>query len=151
MPYIMIDKADIEVSKENNDYHFNICFTNKGNGTAINVRGKYLSDESKEYLCPMCLTNVAVYGCACPFDYESDVLKFNDTSHMTMYQKLNNNSILNNIDEVYFKILFQDMYFNQYEQQFMFLFYENKQDDIIEIGRVSVDSPQLCKDDNYEK
>lgn len=145
MPYLIIDKSNITVSKENNTIYFNISFTNKGNGTAINLTGKYLFNLSESYLCPMCKTFSSVYGCACPFDYETDVLKPNDISYMMLYQRLLKADTTGNFDKVTFKILFQDMYFNQYEQQFMFLFSGKTPDDSIEINRVSVNPPEVCK------
>ncbi len=145
MPYLIIDKSDITISKENNTIYFNIPFKNIGNGTAIKLTGKYLSNLSEAYLSPMCETLSSVYGCASPFDYETDVLKANDISYIMLYQLLIKPNTPVNCDEVTFKILFKDMYYNQYEQQFMFLFNNNTLDGSIYIDRVSVKPPEVCE------
>lgn len=143
MPYLVIDKSNIAISTENNNIYFNISFTNKGNGIAIKLTGDYLSTLSESYLCPMCETFSAVYVCACPFDYETGILKINETSNMMLCQQLKASNSTINIDKVNIRILFQDLYFNQYEQQFMLLFSNQTHDDSIEINRVSVNPPKL--------
>lgn len=120
MPYFVIDK-NIEIKTENNMIYFGISFSNEGNGTAINLKAKYLNEFDERYLCPMCKTSTAVYGCGLPFDFETDVVKPNGKCYFEMYQARLQESDTN-IDEVIFSIEFLDMYNNKYEQSFMFLF-----------------------------
>jgi hypothetical protein len=123
---------------------FEITFINKGNGTAIELIGKYLNQQSDSFLCPMFESVFAVYGCACPFDYETSVVNPGEKCAFEMYQAITINNIKEkNFDKVTFKILYKDMYFNLYEQEFMFLFSENQKDGQIETQRVSTFSPQI--------
>ncbi len=150
MPYLIIEKSGITTHKERGTTYFTIHFINKGNGTAINLTEKCISDSPELDLCPMCKTVSSVYGCACPFSFETDVLKINDTSYMMLYRKLVKAEASKHGDKVTFKIMFQDMYLNQYEQQFMFLFSNNASNENIQISRVSVNSPMLCKNNSYD-
>lgn len=145
MPYFVMDKK-IETYFENETLYFIISFTNEGNGTAIELTGKYIEDMSKDYLCPMCETATAIYGCDCPFDYETNVATLKSTCRFDMYQKrIADNLGDMNIDKVTFSILFKDMYFNLYEQQCMFIFDQSAEDRSIRIMRVSVGAPALIK------
>jgi len=130
------------VRTEEERIYFEITFTNKGNGTAIELTGKYLNQRSKSYLCPMFETVFAVYGCACPFDYEASVVNPGEKCAFEMYQEMISDKE-KNFDKVTFKILYKDIYFNLYEQEFMFLFSENQKDAQIEIQRVSTYSPRI--------
>ena len=143
MPYLLINK-DIKVRTEEERIYFEITFINKGNGTAIELTGKYLNQQSDSYLCLMFESIFAVYGCACPFDYETSVVNPGEKCAFEMYQeKISGNINEKNFDKVTFKILYKDMYFNLYEQEFMFLFSKNQKDGQIEIQRVSTYSPQV--------
>ncbi|SHJ89985.1 hypothetical protein SAMN02745248_01241 [Hathewaya proteolytica DSM 3090] len=145
MPYFVMDKK-IDTYFENETLYFTISFTNEGNGTAIELTGKYIAGMSKDYLCPMCETISAIYGCGCPFDYETNVANPKGTCRFDMYQKRNaENQGDMNIDEVTFSILFKDMYLNLYEQQFMFIFGQSAEDRSIRIMRVSVGTPALTE------
>ena len=150
MPYFVMDKK-IETYFENETLYFTISFTNEGNGTAIELTGKYIEDMSKDYLCPMCETVTAIYGCGCPFDYETNVATPKSTCRFDMYQKrIADNLGDMNIDKVTFSILFKDMYFNLYEQQCMFIFEQSAEDSSIRIARVSVGTPTLIETTSRE-
>lgn len=143
MPYLLINKG-IKVRTEEERIYFEITFINKGNGTAIELTGKYFNQRSDSYLCPMFESIFAVYGCACPFDYETSVVNPGERCAFEMYQVIISDNIRDkNFDKVTFKILYKDMYFNLYEQEFMFIFSENQKDGQIEIQRVSTYSPQI--------
>lgn len=145
MPYFVMDKK-IETYFENETLFFTISVTNVGNGTAIELTGKYIDGISKESLCPMCETISAIYGCGCPFDYETNVATPKSTCRFDMYQKriIDNQGEIN-VDKVTFSILFKDMYFNLYEQQFMFIFGQSTEERSIRIMRLSVGTPILVE------
>jgi len=143
MPYLLIDKC-IKIRSERGHTYFDISFVNKGNGAAIELTGKYFDKLLDSFLCPMFESASAVYGCACPFDYETNVVKTGEKCCFEMYRVINSNNIkTKNLDKVTFKILFKDMYLNQYEQEFMFLFSEIQGDGNIEVQRVSTYSPKV--------
>jgi len=150
MPYFVMDKK-IETYFENETLYFTISFTNEGNGTAIELTGKYIEEMSKNYLCPMCETVSAIYECGCPFDYETNVATPKGTCRFDMYQKRTADNLENtNFDKVTFSILFKDMYFNLYEQQYMFIFEQSTEDNSIRIMRVSVGTPTLIETTSKE-
>ena len=147
MPYLLINRS-IATRVEGNNIYFSISFINKGNGTAIELTGKYLEHLSGSYLCPLFESVNAVYGCACPFDYEKNVVILNEECSFEIYQKLirdDKSNSFENLDEVIFGVLFKDMYHNQYEQEFMFLFSQNQSNNQIEIHRVATYSPKILK------
>lgn len=149
MPYLLIDKC-VKVRNERGHIYFEISFTNKGNGVAIELTGKYLDKLSDSYLCPMFESVFAVYCCACPFDYETSVVKPEEKCCFEMYQIIDSDNIKEkNLDKVTFKILFKDIYLNQYEQEFMFLFSDIKEDGNIEVQRVSSASPKITTKINF--
>jgi len=109
MPYLLINK-DIKVRTEDERIYFEITFINKGNGTAIELTGKYLNQQSDSYLCPMFESVFAVYGCACPFDYETSVVNPGEKCAFKMYQTITIDNIKGkNYDEVTFKILYKEI------------------------------------------
>lgn len=144
MPYFVIDK-NIDITTENNILYFRISFTNAGNGTATHLRCKCLDESDGQYLCPMCKTATAVYGCGLPFDFETNVVKPNGECYFTMYRARLQESDTD-IDKVIFSIEFLDMYNNKYEQSFEFLFdnqfHGTKE---IRIGRVQTLSTELIQ------
>lgn len=145
MPYLLLDK-EISVYIEKDILYFALSFFNKGNGTAIELTGKYNEKLSND-LCPMCKTSWAIYGCACPFDYETSVVRPDNKCRFDLYQDIINEGMSKlNCDKVEFTILYKDMYFNQYEQTFMFWFWDNNENSQIEITRVSTCSPTLIKE-----
>lgn len=143
MPYLIIDRC-IKIRSEREHIYFEITFVNKGNGTAIELTGKYLEKLSDSHLCPMFEWTMDIYGCVCPFDYEMSVVNPGEKCGFEMYQMLTNDNIIKeNLDKVTFKILYKDMYFKLYEQEFMFLFNENPKNGQIEIQCVSIYSPEI--------
>ena len=66
-----------------------LFFVNKGNGTAIELTGKYLEQLADSHLCAMFESTSAIYGCACPFDYETSVVNPGEKCGFEMYQRLN--------------------------------------------------------------
>lgn len=141
MPYLIIDRS-IETKIERGHIYFKIYFTNKGNGTATELMGKYLDDLPCSYLCPLYKSEKAVYGCALPFDFEVNVVNSNERCCFQVYQMLketNGNNITN--DMVYFRVLFKDMSLNQYEQEFMFSF--SSSNGQTEIQRVAMYPPKI--------
>lgn len=142
MPYLVLDK-EISLYTEGDRLYFVLSFFNKGNGTAIELTGKY-DEKISDDLCPMCKTFWAVYGCACPFDYETSVVRPDNNCRFELYQNIINEGEFK-CDKVKFTILYKDMYFNQYEQTFMFWFEKNGKNSHVEIVRVSTCSPILVK------
>lgn len=147
MPFFVLNK-DIVVTEENGNIYFQLFFSNKGNGTAIELTGKYLKHLSKENLCPLFESIIGVYGCSCPFDYVANTVRPNEECSFSLYQNFNEEmkGPFGNSDQVSFKIMFKDMYLNQYEQEFMFLFNEKKSMNF-EILRVASYTPELVKYD----
>lgn len=145
MPYLVLDK-EISLYTQRDRLYFGLSFFNKGNGTAIELRGKY-NEKLSDDLCPMCKTTWAIYGCACPFDYETSVVRPDNKCKFDLYQDIINEGMFSlKCDKVEFSILYKDMYFNQYEQTFMFWFWNNGENSQMEITRVSTCSPILVKE-----
>lgn len=153
MPYIIM-KDDINIYIENDVMHFEISFINNGNGTAIELQGKYLEhfpdiDEKTPIGC-LCKTHKAVY----PTDYPCNphTASVNGSFRLDMRQELNLKKIerlpsLRKRDDIIdFKILFKDMYKNEYEQSFKLLFYTEIKDKSITFGRVESYTPVLIKE-----
>lgn len=145
MPFFVMGKKT-ETYFENGTLYFTISFTNSGNGTAIELIGKYIAGMAGDQLCPMCETISAIYGCGCPFDHEINVVNPKGTCRFDMYQMRKAEKQRDmNIDTVTFSILFKDMYFNLYEQQYMFDFGQSAEDKSIRITHVSIGTPALVE------
>lgn len=153
MPYLILYKENVQLTtKKVNDkeiLYFELTFVNKGNGTAIELKEKYI--EKSEYtLGLMCKTQVAEYGCCCPLENETSVVKSDGKCEFEIYQNIDTTkNMKRNNDIVEFTILYKDMYFNKYEQVFKIIFGEINSNKKIEITRVATNSPILI-DDEYE-
>lgn len=114
--------------------------------------GKYIDELSRNNLCVMSETYLGIYGCSCPFNYESSIVRKDEKCRFSMYQniteKTNN---IKNQDEVSFSVLYNDMFFNQYEQKFLFSFKENEKNNTIEILRVETSFPVLVELNSQQK
>lgn len=148
MPYFIIEKS-IPAYLENNRLFFNISFTNKGNGTAIELLVKHFDHQSEIYLLPIFESNRAIYVCACPFDYEKNVVNPKENCSFLMSQIVKEDRKViesSNLDEVTIKILYKDLLLNQYEQEFMFLFCEDLKGRIV-VDRVASYTPIIIQQD----
>ena len=142
MPYLIINK-DIKVRLERGTVLFEVSFINRGKGLAVDLQGKYLDNLSGVQLCPMYESAVAVYGCACPFDYQKSIVASEETCVFEMYQSLRYDGIEVSQDKVTISVRYKDLLQNQYEQSFTFLFSGLSKHERFEVHRVSSGIPIL--------
>ncbi len=142
-PYLVLDKC-IEARTERDNLYFRLHFTNKGNGTAVEIKGKYLDNLPGNYLCPVYKSESAIYGCACPIDFHTNVSMPNEKCYYEIYRISNENFdiISFHADWIYFSILFRDINSIQYEQEFGLQYSQNPPDGQIGINRVWINSPK---------
>lgn len=142
MPYLLINK-DIKIRTEGEDVYFEIGFVNQGNGTGIELTLKYL-EEPRDALAPLFKSTFAIYGCACPFDYETSVVNPMGKCCFEMYQKIvSDNKKKIDADRINFKVRFKDMCYNQYEQEFMILIGRYNTSGKLEVIRTETYTPMV--------
>jgi len=106
---------------------FHITLTNKGNGTAIHLTADTRRDGGNSNTLRMRMYDspVAIYEYHYPFSVVNTIVQPGEASsfEMSCTFKLNEEYVA---DQVKFTILFSDMYFNEYKQEFTFLFQKKK-------------------------
>lgn len=134
MPYLVIQKERIKQRVGDGEVWLTIPFVNKGNGTAVQMQGKYINVP--EMIGPMCESHIGRYGCVQPFDMEDNIVMQEKECAITIYGKHMRRELVW-MDDIKFSIVFKDMRLNQYEQCFLIQMHldENKKE--INIPRVA--------------
>ncbi len=126
LPFFVLNKSGIKpYIDEHRLLVFHITLTNKGNGTAIHLRADIKEDSDNSNTLTMYESPVACYKYHFPFSVSGAVVQPGDTSSFEMSCEFtcDDDYIA---DEVRFAVLFSDMYFNEYKQEFTFLFQKKK-------------------------
>ncbi len=140
MPYLIIE--NILAKAEIGRVKFSISFKNIGNGTAINLRTKYIEHNSS-LLCPIHETKLATYCCTYPFDVYLPIARQDEVCQLEISQELNDSSI-DNIDCFALTLEYTDMKSQYYEQTFSINFDAHDLSNI-EFGRLITNNPELKK------
>ena len=150
MPYFILSKKNVKIYKnDRNDDLVIIDFTliNKGNGTAISVINKYLSDATYNSIV-VAKTYTYDYLCFSPFDWNINCAIVNETIREKICFNENNikfKSVCEINDEQFeFTIIYKDMCYKKYEQTFFMQIHKDN-DNSFELLRVESHEPLLIE------
>lgn len=143
LPFLILND-EIKLGRRGAIYTFPLKVTNIGNGGAFDIKVDYTeSDDMQCYVHKENYGNIVLYYNYSGYLYRN-CLTFNDSAE---FEFILNNQVdgvnFSSMEKpiggrIYFKLLFKDAIYNQYEQEYMIIYSENG-----ECGRIESYLPQL--------